>query len=61
VRPHHRVTLVQVVEADEEILRFVPGDGNVLVWNTELTVKLICDLLRWCVTDACTELSTTAR
>jgi hypothetical protein len=38
--------LVWVVEADEEILRFVPGDGDVLVWNIELAVKLIGDLLR---------------
>jgi hypothetical protein len=40
------VMLVQVVEADEEVLRFVVGDGDVPVWNAELAVELIGDVLR---------------
>jgi hypothetical protein len=40
------VMLVQVVKADEEVLRFVVGDGDVPVWNAELAVELIGDVLR---------------
>jgi hypothetical protein len=40
------VMLVQVVEADEEVLQFVVGDGDVPVWNAELVVELIGDVLR---------------
>jgi hypothetical protein len=42
------VMLVQVVEADEEVLQFVVGDGDVPVWNAELVVELIGDVL-WLV------------
>jgi hypothetical protein len=46
VHLNRHVTLVRVVEADEEVLPFVVGDGDVPVWNTELAVELIGDLLR---------------
>jgi hypothetical protein len=40
-----RVALVQVVEADEEVLWLVTRDSDVLMWNIELAMELIGDLL----------------